>query len=201
MKVEGEDGPSSSAELLSDWRDSAWFCLRTQLKHEHIAAAHLRHIQGVEAFYPQLRLLRSTRCGRKWRNESLFPNYLFARFVLKLLLERVSFTPGVKSVLRFGDQVPEIPDAVIQNLRKQLSEIESEIISEAPIEGEQIEIVDGPFAGTRAVVAQVMPGQQRARVLIEVMGRSVPAELSLGLVLYSRRNAAEIALKKDASLR
>lgn len=170
------------------------------MKHEHIVAAHLRRMLGLEVFNPQVRLLRSTRRGRRWSTESLFPNYIFARFALESLLEKVSYTPGVKFVLRFGDRFPEVPDAVIENLRQELCEIKSELLTDAPSEGEEIEIAQGAFAGTTAVVAEVLPGKQRARVLIDVMGRSVPAELSLGLVLFNRRNAAEIALKKAAEM-
>ena len=198
MKISGEGNSSSIAELCAGTSGRAWFCLRTHLKHEHIAAAHLRSIAGVEAFNPQLRVLRSTRRGRRWSTECLFPNYVFARFVLASLLEKVSYTPGVKFVLRFGDRVPEVPDQVIENLREELAETASEVITDSPSEGDQIEIVDGAFAGTKALVTQVMPGEQRARVLIDVMGRSVPAELNLGLVLFNRKHAAEIALKRAA---
>ena len=84
-------------------------------------------------------------------------------------------------------------NASVRDLRYRFSKIEGMLR-----EGEEIEINEGPFAGTTAVVAQVMPGKERARVLIDVMGRLVPAELNLGLVLFNRRNAAQIALEKAA---
>src|ERR1051325_8861904 len=82
-----------------DLPEPAWYCIRSQRKREHFAAAHLRQIQGVEVFNPQLRLVRSTRRGRVWSTESLFPNYLFARFELEKFLERVRYTPSVKGVV------------------------------------------------------------------------------------------------------
>src|SRR5437867_9351297 len=97
---------STEGEILSPER--AWYCLRSQRKREHFAAAHLQQIPGVEVFNPQLRLVRSTRRGRVWSTESLFPNYLFARFALEKLLEKVRYTPSVKSVLQFGERVPAI---------------------------------------------------------------------------------------------
>ncbi len=169
------------------------------MKHEHIAEAHLRQIPGVEVFNPRLRLLRSTRRGRRWSTESLFPNYLFARFPLDAMLEKVKYTPAVKVVLRFGDKVPNIPDAVIEGLRRDLAEMGSQVFTDAPSEGEEVEIATGAFVGTRALVARVLPGKQRVRILLDVMGRSVPAELSLDLVLYNKLNGAQIALCPDAS--
>ena len=169
------------------------------MKHEHIAGAHLQQIPGVEVFNPQLRLLRSTRRGRRWSTESLFPNYLFARFVLEPMLEKVNYTPAVKFVLRFGDQVPRIPDAVIEDLRQGLAEMSSQILTDAPAEGEEVEIATGAFEGTMARVARVLPGKQRVRILLDVMGRSVPAELSLDFVLFNKRNGADIALDRAES--
>ena len=130
-----EANSSRSAELCTGQAERAWFCIRTHRKREHIAAAHLRQIPAVEVFNPQLRLLRSTRRGWRWYTESLFPNYLFARFALASMLEKVGCTPAVKFVLRFGDRVPEIPDAEIEDLRLRLNEIGSRVLTDAPVEG------------------------------------------------------------------
>jgi transcriptional antiterminator RfaH len=187
---------SPIAEPCADEGTQAWYCLRTHLKHEHIAAAHLKPIRGVEVFNPQLRLLRSTRNGRRWFVESLFPNYVFARFVLERLWEKVAYTPGVKAVLRFGARAPEIPEAVIEDLRRNLAGMSSQVLTDAPAEGQEVEIAGGAFAGMKASVLRVLPGRQRAQILVEVMGRLVPAELSLNLVLFNRREAAQFALPR-----
>jgi len=193
VKTKMKTTSSPSAEHCVN-RDAAWFCIRTHLKHEHIAEAHLQKIPGVEAFNPQLRLLRSTRRGRRWSTESLFPNYLFARFPLESMLEKIRYTPAVKVVLQFGDRVPEIPEPVIEELRQGVAELSSAVLTEAPEAGEEVEIAAGAFVGTKAMVTNVLPGKQRARILLDVMGRSVPAELSLDSVLFERRTAARIAL-------
>jgi transcriptional antiterminator RfaH len=193
-KMEEGKASSPSAELCSGQDMPTWHCLRTHLKHEHIAEAHLRQIPGVEVFNPRLRLLRSTRRGRRWFTESLFPNYLFARFGLDAMLEKVKHTPAVKAVLRFGDEVPKIPDTVIEDLRQDLAEIGSQVFTDAPMEGEEVEIATGAFVGTRALVARVLPAKQRVRILLDVMGRSVPAELSLDFVLFNKLSGAQLAL-------
>jgi len=120
---------------------------------------------------------------------------------MELLREKVRHTPAVKFVLRFGDRVPEVPDAVIEDLRQGVAELSSETLMEGPVEGEEVEIAIGAFVGTKAAVARVLPGKQRARILLDVMGRSVAAELSLNLVLFNRKNAAQIGLKGTAAVR
>src|SRR3954453_19819651 len=77
--------------------DAGWCCIRSHPKREHIAAAQLNCVPGVEVFNPQLRLERQTRRGRMFFTESLFVNYLFARFVPETTLETVRYTPSVKT--------------------------------------------------------------------------------------------------------
>jgi transcriptional antiterminator RfaH len=185
-----------SAEHYTQQSQWGWFCIRTHLKHEHIAATHLRQIPGVDVFNPQLRLLRFTRQGCRRSTESLFPNYVFARFVLAFLLEKVTFTPGVKFILRFGVRVPEVPDAAIEDIRRGLDELGSQVLTDGPGEGDEVEIVKGAFAGMKASVTRILPAKQRAQILLEVMGQLVPAELNLDAMLFSRKRAAQIAIPR-----
>jgi transcriptional antiterminator RfaH len=188
----------SIAELWCDRATRDWICIRSHLKREHIAAANLRQIPGVEVFNPQLRLLRLTRRGRATSMEPLFPSYLFARFFKQSTLEKVKYTAAVKSVLRFGDNFAWVPDAVIQGLERDLNESQSKILTDAPDEGEEIEVVAGAFAGQKAAVARVLPAKQRVQILVEVMGRSIAAELSLDLVLFKKKAAASLVLHGKA---
>jgi transcriptional antiterminator RfaH len=191
--MEGQSSPI--AELCPNLAEAAWHCVRSHLKHEHIAAAHLRQLPGVEVFNPQLRLLRLTRRGPMSSTESLFPNYLFARFASEWLLEKVRYTPAVKTVLQFGDRMPVIPDAAIQELRRDLEQMRSRVVMDAPAEGEEVEVASGAFQGLRGPVTRVLPARQRVQVLLEVMGRSIAAELSIGLLLFRKRDAANLVLE------
>src|SRR5215467_15412648 len=82
----------------------AWYCLRAQPKHEHIAAAHLRILEGVTAFCPRIRFRRVTRQGTVWVTEAMFPGYLFARFELLEMHRQVQYAHGVSGIVRFADQ-------------------------------------------------------------------------------------------------
>ena len=72
----GASGSDAAVGHL-DW---AWFCLRSQHRHEHIAANCLRLMENVEVFCPRLRFVQPRRYGKVWITEPLFPGYLFARF-------------------------------------------------------------------------------------------------------------------------
>src|ERR1051325_4125396 len=170
--------------------ESAWYCLRTHPKHEHIAAAQLGHLPDVEVFNPQLRLERRTRRGPVRFTESVFPNYLFARFVLETTLEKVRYTPSVKTVLHFGARVATIADAVIEDLRRTVAGTAGMVFTDTPLEGEEAEISSGPLQGEKGIVARVMPARQRVEILLEIMGRPLSAELSLSLIIFKRKAAA-----------
>ncbi|MDB6029911.1 MAG: NusG antitermination factor [Verrucomicrobiales bacterium] len=172
----------------------AWFCIRSRPKHEHIAAAHLRQLPGVEVFNPRLKFLRSTRRGRALVTESLFPNYLFARFVLNAALERVRHAAGVNTVVRFGDRIPAIPHEVIEALRSSLAHVTDRVFSDAPAEGDEVEIMHGPFHGEKALVTRVFPARQRVQVLLDVLGRSTALELSLQSVSCQAQPPANLLL-------
>jgi len=170
--------------------ESVWACIRTHPKHEHIAAAQLSHVSGVEVFNPQLRLERQTRRGRMRSTESLFVNYLFARFVIETTLERVRYTPSVKTVLQFGDRIATIPDAVIQELRQTLLENANTVFTDAPLEGDEAEISNGPFQGEKGIIVRVLPARERVEILLDVLGRPLPTEFSLSSIILKHRTAA-----------
>src|SRR6202008_1357728 len=82
--------------------EPAWYCLRSQPKHEHIAAAHLRMLEHVTVFCPRIRFKRKTRQGPAWVTEAMFPGYLFALFELAEMHRQVRYAHGVSGIVQFG---------------------------------------------------------------------------------------------------
>jgi transcriptional antiterminator RfaH len=193
LTIESDGSPSSPTRET----DPVWCCIRSHPKREHIAAAQLSCIAGVEVFNPQLRLERRTRRGRMSCTESLFVNYLFARFVPQTTLEKVRYTPSVKTVLRFGTEVATIPDEVIEDLRRTVAENADTVFTDAPQTGEEAEVSAGPFQGERGIVARVLPARQRVELLLDVMGRPLPAEFSFSSIIFRRKSMANRVLLAD----
>ena len=154
-----------------------WFCLKSQPKHEHIAAAHLRQNSAVEVFLPRVRFKRATRQGTVWVTEALFPGYLFARFDWQSSLRLVQHSRGVRGVVHFGERWPAIPEAVIRELQQAIGADELRTIPENFTPGDEVEITEGAMRGLRAVVTRVMPGRERIAVLMEFLGRQTMIEL------------------------
>ncbi len=155
--------------------EPAWYCLRSQPKREHIAAAYLRLLDGVTVFCPRFRFKRATRQGLVWVNEAMFPAYLFARFQLAEMHRQVRCACGVSHIVRFGDRYPSIEDEALAQLRDRTGVAEvKELICELS-QGDQVRIVQGAFVGLEAVVTQVLPAKERVKVLMDFLGRTMEA--------------------------
>lgn len=162
---------------------TAWFCLRTQPKHEHIAATHLRRYEQIEVLNPRVRYPRATRQGPIWVTEALFPNYLFAKFDWKTSLNRIHYSNGVSGIVHFGNRWPTIPQAVIDELRRLVGNEEIHDLGERIREGETVTIAGGTFHGLEAVVNRVMPGRERVVVLLDFLGRQTTVEVSANSIV------------------
>lgn len=170
----------------------AWYCLRSQPKHEHIAAAHLRKIEGVEVFCPRIRFRKITPRGAVWFVEALFPNYLFAKFDLTPLKLQVQYSQGVSSILKFGERLATVPEETIQNLRLEFKDQETFEISAVPEVGKKVKIAEGAFKGQMATVSEVMPSKERVRLLLDFLGRPTEVQLNFNEIVPHRRRRDRI---------
>ncbi len=157
----------------------AWYCVHTKPKCEHIAAAHLIQLDGVEAFCPRIRYQKKTRRGKVWFNEALFPGYTFARFSLGERIRAVNGSHGVLRVVRFGeDSYPTIPDEIIGEWKQAVDDRTLITIEEEFRPGDEVEVVEGPLKGLRTVITQVLPAQERVRILLELLGEVREVQVS-----------------------
>ena len=173
--------------------EPAWYCVRTPTKREHMAAAYLRELEEVEVFCPRLRYRKATRRGKVWWVEALFPGYLLARFNMIERGRAVRYAPGVSGLVHFRDKVPRVPDAFVEELRKELARHPDpdrpETITVQPsIElGDEVEVAHGPFQGFRGPVIEILPGPERVRILLEFLGGDKPVEMDLFSILIPSR--------------
>jgi transcriptional antiterminator RfaH len=161
----------------------AWYCLRSQPKHEHIAAAHLRILEGVTVFCPRIRFKRVTRQGSVWVTEAMFPGYLFAHFELLEMHRQVRYAHGVSGIVRFADRYPTIDEGALEQLRTDTGDSEVKELSYKLSHGDDVRIVEGAFAGLEAVVVQVLPAKERVKILLDFLGRKIEAEVEHANVL------------------
>lgn len=167
------NGPENSMQ-------NPWYCLRTQPKREHIAAGQLRLLAGVDVFAPRIRFRRRTARGKVWFDEALFPGYLFVRFNYAEMLRAVSSAVGVRGLVRFAGECAVVPNALIDALQSD----QTIVIADEPdvAAGDRAVVADGALCGLSAVIQQVMPGGERVRILLEIMGTAVMADVPVAAV-------------------
>ncbi len=169
---------------LQESTDLFWFCLKTQPKHEKLAAQFLRSKAGLEVFSPSLRFQRVTVTGqKKWFEEALFPGYIFGRFLYHAHYRLVASAMGVTKVVGFGGNPAVVNDAVIADLRHFVRD--NEVIEIAPdiVPGDEVTLLEGPFKGLRAVVTRVMPAKERVAVLLDLLGTQREVEITANRVV------------------
>jgi transcriptional antiterminator RfaH len=156
----------------------SWFCLRSQVKREHVAAANLRERVSVEVFSPRLRTTHRTRRGVRVNiTEALFPGYVFARFAYPHQVRHVMSTCGVTGIVRFGGQPPPVADAVIEYLRREVAAADQMPAAPALEEGAWVRILSGCFRFIEGRVLNFDPRSDRVRLLLTLLGSEVQVSL------------------------
>lgn len=170
----------------------AWYCARTKPKHEHIAAANLRKNLNLEVFHPRLRIERATRRGVMRVSEPLFPCYIFFRCLIEEKLNEIKRTSGVSTVVHFAHKIPKIADTVIEELKECFEGEETMTVEDRLSPGDEVIVAEGAFSGMRAFVLRVMPARRRVQVLLDVLGRPTPAEISDNSVVIEGNGLANL---------
>ena len=171
---------------------SEWFCVRAQTKREHIAAGHLRELEGVEVFCPRLRYRKATRRGKIWWVEPLFPGYLLAKFNMAEMERAITFCQGVRGLVRFGSEIPPVPEKFVEALRQEVrdrSDGDEELFSVSPVIaiGDEVEIAHGPLQGMQGTIVSVAPAAERVKILLEFLGQTHAVDVDLFSILLPRR--------------
>lgn len=171
--------------------EPAWYCVRAQTKREHIAAEHLRAVEGVEVFCPRLRYRKATRRGTVWWLEPLFPGYLLAKFVMVESDRAVTFCQGVRGLVRFGPDIPSIQESFVEAIRREYlaNDAGSEVLTVVPKleNGDEVEVAHGPLAGMSGVVVAIAPAAERVKILLEFLGQPQVVDIDLFSILLPHR--------------
>ena len=147
-----------------------WYCLRTRMKQEEMAARVLTPLPGVKVFLPRMKFRRATRRGPVWFTEALFPCYLFAQFDRPRMLRRIIHSQGVTGIVHFGDHIPAIPETIVDRLRQELGQTEIKVFDQPLNPGDHATVVEGPLKGLEVVVQAILPAAERVRVLMDFLG-------------------------------
>lgn len=147
-----------------------WIVVRTQSRKEAWAKQNIER-QNAECYVPRLS-----------ETEAMFPGYIFARTETGIW-RFLQGTYGVMSIVMQGDGPAPLDPAEIALLRS----LEREGFVELPEwhyaqdalfrAGDSVRVSEGPFIGLKGVVEGMSP-HERVYVLLDMLGRKTPVELS-----------------------
>ncbi len=170
-----------------------WFCLRTKPKCEHLAAASLRQLPGVEVYCPRVRFPRATARGEVTFVEALFPCYVFARFIPAEMLRGAVSAKGVTRPVQFGEYPAVIPEEVIEAIRLEMLGEEICEVRVEPNPGDEVEVTEGAFRGIEGIVTKVKKGSERVHILMEILGELHEVEVAKRRLKLPRNDRGWVA--------
>ncbi|MCX6619759.1 MAG: UpxY family transcription antiterminator [Acidobacteria bacterium] len=151
-----------------------WYAVRVRSNFEKATAAAL-HGRGLEEYVPLYRK-RTKWCDRVTTLEvPLFPGYLFCRINIQNRLPVLS-TPGVVTIVRFGDQFLPIPDPEVDAIR--LAQSSGATILPWPYlrVGQRVRIEQGAMTGVEGILVRIKD-DYRLVLSVDILMRSVAVHL------------------------
>ena len=156
-----------------------WYVVYSKPHKEEQAQFHLR-MKGLDVFFPRLDLLRVAE--KRKRIIPLFPNYLFVRIHLPTEFHYVTWSPGVKRLVSFGDRPVPLDDDVV-NFLKQQTNAEGLIKACSQLRaGQEVEIRGGPFDGLIAIIQDPPDAKGRVRILLKLLSRQISVKLGVEFI-------------------
>jgi len=143
-------------------RHTAWAVVNTHPHREHIALENLWR-QDFVSYCPMIRKrIRSARRAQEVLRP-LFPSYVFVRAADAPQWRPILSTYGVRTMVRFGDQLSLLDNRFIESLRAR--EVDGAIVKpDRPFAvGQEVRMAGGPFDG---LVAKIIETREKDRLIV-----------------------------------
>jgi transcriptional antiterminator RfaH len=165
-----------------------WYALRSKPRKEEVLWKQLL-AREIEVFFPRIRVHPVNPRSRKLR--PYFPGYMFVQVDLEEVgLSRFNWMPHAIGLVSFDGEPATVPDNLIHAIRKRVDEISAAggEFYDGLQPGDPVRISSGPFAGYEAIFDESLPGNERVRVLIQMLSdRHIPVELKAGQVRRKKK--------------
>lgn len=170
-----------------------WYVLHVYSGFENKVAEAIRdkaRKQGLEQYVEEIMVpteeIVEVRRGQRVNTErKFFPGYVLAKLQMNdNVWHLIKDTPKVSGFLGSGGNKPvPISNAEAERLLKQLTEgvgtARPSIIYDI---GEEVKVIDGPFASFNGIVEEVDEDKAKLKVSVSIFGRATPVELEYAQV-------------------
>jgi transcriptional antiterminator NusG len=172
---------------------SQWYILQTysgfenrvkKTIEEKLRVANLGHLVE-EVFVPGEDVTRVKNGRKRLMHVIYFPGYVLVKMVLTdELWHLLMDIPRVAGFVGGNNREPQpLQEQELHHIRSQMSEGFRQATLKEEFEiGQQVIVIDGPFANFSGKVDEVNAEKNKLRVLISILGRSTPVELDFDKV-------------------
>jgi transcriptional antiterminator RfaH len=168
-----------------------WYVVYSKPHKEEQAQFHLR-MKGLDVFFPRLDLVRVAE--KRKRIIPLFPNYLFVRIHLPTEFHYVTWSPGVKRIVSFGERPIPLDERVVDFLKQQTNPAGVIQACSQLRPGQEVEIRGGPFDGLIAIIQDPPDAKGRVRILLKLLSREISVKMGVEFI-----KGEWVALKQPAT--
>lgn len=165
---------------------SRWYVLHTRSRFEKRVAAELAD-RSAESYLPVWRERRRWTDRERLVDWPLFPGYVFVRFADSPEARlRVLRLPGVVRLLGRGQELDAVPDGELDAVRRLLGSGAPCVAHPFLKSGAWVRVKRGPLANLEGRLVR-FKNQARLVLSVELLARSVAAEIDVGEVEYLGR--------------
>lgn len=120
---------------------------------------------------------------RKAQSRKCFPGYMLVQMELSDEASHlVRNTPKITGFVGNAKKPPSLSDAEVERMRTMAHGVQKVRAKVEFNEGDQVKVIEGPFANFNGNVEEVKPDKQKVRVMVSIFGRSTPVELDYAQV-------------------
>jgi len=168
-----------------------WYVVHTYSGHENKAKLSLQErvkqmgkdTQFGGILIPTESVLELVKGQKRTTTRNFYPGYMFVQMDLtEETFHLVKNTPKITGFLGGQNPTP-VKENEIAQINSQITEGSSKPRPRVSFdEGENVRVIDGPFANFAGIVEEVKAEKQKVRVLVSIFGRATPVELDFAQV-------------------
>ena len=153
--------------------EGQWIAVYTKPKQEQVAVENIAR-QGYDAYCPMIKRRISHARKVQMVLRPLFPSYVFVHIkAQKPQWRPILSSRGVASIVRFGDKLGFLPQALVEQLRDCEADGSLRQTSAPHFKvGDEVRVTEGPF---KDFMAKVLSASDKDRIwlLLDLMGQSI----------------------------
>ncbi len=167
-----------------------WYIVHTYSGFENKVRLHLQETikqlgleeKVTDVLVPAQEEVQVVKGVKRNVKQKFFPGYVFVRAELDGP-DRDNIWHVIKDIPRVtgflgGNKPTPVPDREVERIHQQITEGTMKPKVKIDIEeGENVKVIEGPFANFNGVVEEVNQEKGKVRVLVSIFGRSTPVEL------------------------